>query len=269
MIKIKHLLILCSLIIAGCVSHASNQGTILHASGTEVTENRKVANFSGIDVSNAIEVIYTVGSKNDLTVSAPKDIISYVVTEVKHGTLYCKIKTGDNKSINLGNKKIIVRLTAPALNEFDISGASTINVTNAITGIPKLEIELSGASKMDISKIDVSELEVELSGASNLDIASVTTTRADLEVSGASHLAIDQIKAKKMSIDGNGASNGTISGKADICKIEISGTSSFDLSNLIFKNGDVEVSGVSKLTLNKNSGIDSMETSGNSSVKKK
>lgn len=262
-------LILISLILAGGIAYASTHGKTIVASGPDQTETRSTPTFSELEVSNAIEVIYTVGSKTKVTVTAPQSIMPYVRTDVSNGTLSCKLKGNDNDSFNFGNNsKVVINITAPALKEFDISGASKVKVTNAITGLTKLEIDLSGASNMEIGTAEASTIDIELSGASKLNITSANITQNDIDVSGASNLNISQINSGKINIEGSGASKLTIAGKAELCNIELSGATSADLSNLIFPRGTVDISGCSKLNLNKKSGIDKLETSGASSIMK-
>lgn len=272
--KIQHyflvnLLLLCIFSLTHVTAYASYSNDKITASGPDVTETRKTAAFSKLEVSNAIEVIYTVGKQTKVSVTAPQSIMPYVRTEVKGNTLKCYIKTDNNYNINFNNHKVVMNITAPAICDFDLSGASSVKVTNELTGLSELEIDLSGASKMTVGTIKVSKLEIDLSGASNLDITSAAVTKADIDISGASNLEIDKAAANRMDIECSGASKADIAGKVQYCSIDVSGASSANLSNLIFADGSVEASGASKLTLNKNSVASSMESSGGASVKKK
>lgn len=245
------------------------QAQQLIASGANMTETRSVSTFTSLEVSSAIDVIYTVGSQTKVTVTAPQSIMKYVHTDVKGYKLKCFLMTNDYSGINLDGRKVVINITAPTISEYDLSGASYVKVTNAVDKLPKLEIDLSGSSKMEFGSVQCTKMEIDMSGASNLDIKSLSCTSQDIDVSGASKIYIDKIKASKLELDASGASHGEISGEVGFCEIEISGASSYDLSGLIFKNGDVEVTGASSLTINKKSGIDRLESTGSSTVKKK
>lgn len=271
--KIQHflfvnLLLICVFSLSHTYAYASGGNAGSNAPASNINETRSVSSFSEIEVFSAIDVIYTVGNKTTVSVTAPQSIMPYVRTEVKGKTLRCYIKNEGVNNVD-NDRKVVMNITAPALDSFEISGASSVTVTNDLTGTHELEIDITGAGNMKAGDVKTSKLEIELSGAANLDIKSATASKTDIDLSGAANMEIGNIATNNMEFESSGAAKSGISGKAQYCSIDVSGASSTNLSGLIFADGSLEASGASKLTINKKSALSIMETSGAATVTKK
>jgi hypothetical protein len=191
---------------------------------------RRVAEFSSIKVSSAIDLYLTQSNANEVAVSA-KDGESRdrIVTEVIGGTLIIRMSDQEGwwswkKWSNVNAKAYVSTKDVEAITG---SGATNIHLVNKIQS-PKLKIKLSGASDLR-GDIEGGVVSLNLSGAS--------------ECKG-------QFVAKSISIDGSGASNADLNGAADDLSVELSGASDAKLFNLNVKGAIVHVSGASTANVN-------------------
>lgn len=201
-----------------------------------VTRSIKVATVTEIEVNNALTVEYTVSPTVSVTLSAPKSLIDNVqITTDSKGKLKCSIKKSLN---NKDNGKVVVKVTAPAVNDFEVSGASSLTVMN--------DLVLTG------------DLDIELSGASNFDSKTITATNADVELYGAS-VFNGTLQAKSLDLEASGASTVNIGGIASVVEVEANGASTVNMKKLNVSGGEITASGAS--TVNANSTAQKMRQS--------
>lgn len=191
---------------------------------------RRVAEFSSIKVSSAIDLYLTQSGANEVAVSAKdEESRDRIVTEVIGGTLIIRMTDQEGwwswkKWSNINAKAYV---SAKNLEAIIGSGATNIHLVNKIQS-PKLKIKLSGASDLR-GDIEGGVVSLSLTGAS--------------ECKG-------QFIAKSISIDGAGASNAELSGSADDISVEMSGASNAKLYSLNVKGAIVHVSGASTANVN-------------------
>lgn len=184
---------------------SSCQNRCIKGNGNVTTEVRSIADFTSIEVSSALKVIFTQGPVYKVEVVADDNFIGYITTEVKNGELQIGIKKMKcfNKVTNAE-----IHITAPVLTGVEVSGASVFESTNLIEG-QNISSSLSGSSTMRLN-VKVTMFNAELSGASKIEVTGVTK---DLFIngSGASELNAIGLKGQSASIDFSGSSSGTIS----------------------------------------------------------
>lgn len=115
-----------------------------------------------------------------------------------------------------------------SVEALDLSGACIVSGGDPIQG-KKLELDCSGASKVDSLSLHVSEVDIDLSGASRIS------------------LSIAQ--AQKVTFDASGASQIKLSGQVGRLDLALSGASKCDLSQLTSQEVEIDASGASKIEL--------------------
>jgi len=101
----------------------------IKGNGHVTIEDRSVSNFSKIQVSSAITVIYTQDPTYSVKVKADDNLIKYITTEV-HGT---ELRIGIKKGKSFRKvTELIVYISAASIDKIDLSGASTFTSTNAM-----------------------------------------------------------------------------------------------------------------------------------------
>lgn len=188
----------------------------IQGSGTSKTEKRTVTGFKRIEAGGAVNL--EVSTQNDFSVEVQADdnLLSNIKTEVSGDTL--KIYSEDQIS---PKTKVSVKISMPAIEGLDVSGASDGVVSNARTDL--LELKASGASKIKIDG-QVNNLKADASGASTIDAESLRAENAEVEASGASKATVAAIN--DLDVSASGASKITYVGEPKNIKQNSSGASS-------------------------------------------
>ena len=188
----------------------------IQGSGTAKTETRNVAGFNKVDASGAVNVEISVQKDFSVTIEADDNLLANIKTEVSGDTL--KIYSEDRIS---AKTRVNVRISMPAIEALEISGASSGNVSNVKAD--SLELKASGASKIRING-EAKTLEADASGASSIDAESLKVENADVEASGASKAMINA--SNNLKVDASGASKISYVGEPKNVEQNSSGASS-------------------------------------------
>ncbi len=186
-------------------------------SGNVVKVNREVSDFTQIDVSNAIQVEIVAQKDFSVEVEADDNILPLITTEVRGNVLRIKSENRYNS-----NTPVIVRVSAPNIEDLDVSGASKVNLTNLNN--ESLQIHSSGASKINVEG---------------------TTTNLEIETSGASKIEAENLKSENVSVDASGASKINVAVSNDL-KVDASGASNINYTGTP-KNFEKKTSGASNV----------------------
>ncbi len=214
-----------------------NKSSSKTSSNTRTKEERKVDNFSGINVSNGMKLFFTQGPKQSLTIETDSDKIQYLKSEVKNGTLNLYIDTKGQKNVTLNN--IIVEITAPELNSLQASsGAQFISKNNINTEklIAKLSSGASATGGINAKNI-------------NLEISSGAQSNLNVDVDKITH-------------EGSSGSKSTYSGKSNNLIISTSSAAILDAFNLVTNNANITASSASTVKVNALEELTSTASSG-------
>ena len=188
----------------------------VQGSGVPKSEARNVSGFSRVDANGAVNVEIAAQKDFSVTVEADDNLLANIKTEVSGDTL--KIYSEDRIS---AKTRINVRISMPALEALEVSGASSGNVSNVKAD--SLELKASGASKITING-QAQTLNADANGASSIDAESLTVENADVEASGASKATINA--TNDLRADASGASKISYIGEPKNLKPNSSGASS-------------------------------------------
>lgn len=188
----------------------------VQGSGTSKTEKRNVSGFTKIDAGGAVSVEVVVGKAFAVEVQADDNLLANIKTEASGDTL--KIYSEDSISTKT---PINVRVSMPEIENFEVSGASSGNISGVQAD--DLELKASGASKIKIEGT-AKDLNADASGASTIDAENLKAEKADAESSGASKMTISA--SDDLDVEANGASSVTYTGEPKNLKQNSSGASS-------------------------------------------
>jgi len=185
-------------------------------------EIRNVTGFDGVDIQNTISADVTAGEAYSVEVEADADVLPHILTEVRKGSLHVEFERSwwKKNSRNYKRIKVNVTISLPELNDVDVSGASTVNVRGVNSD--RFDIDVSGASVLSIQG-NARDVDIDLSGASVLRALDLLTDIAVVDLSGASNVKLSV--STELSVDASGASSINYKGNPRVRK-ETSGASS-------------------------------------------
>ena len=197
---------------------------------TAYTEKRQVSGFDEVAFAVSGEVLINLGKDYSVELEGDRDYIKEIITEVDGDEL----KIRRDKWFDSGNKKVIVRITMPALDGISVSGSGRLTVNDPLRG-NELDVAISGSGKAILRDVALGEVECAISGSGSLNIAGNGT-----------------IKKLEISISGSGdyMGDGT---RIDVLDARISGSGSCDchvtemLRASISGSGNIRYSGDPKI----------------------
>ncbi len=194
----------------------------------EATRKFKVNAFRGIEVGEAFEIYVQKGPSCSVTALGESSDLNEV--EVTSSGSVLRINKNVKWSFWSKEKKIVLKITMPELNDAEFSGATKVYI-NGFTDEEQMRLSFSGASKVQIPEINADKLVLEFSGASKAELAGrvgkleakdLVARDVDVDASGASKIELNVQKTLK--VDASGASKITYRGRPSINK-DLSGAS--------------------------------------------
>lgn len=150
----------------------------LFMAGSAAAETRTfdVGSFTEIDVSGGLDVEFTTGGAQSVTVLNKKDDFSDIIVEVKGDTLVLK-----RKKKNWGGWKkrqqYLVTVSAPVLSAIEASSGSDVD-GSGLSGA--VSIDASSGADVDISDIQAKTVGLESSSGSDITVSGTCSdVRAD------------------------------------------------------------------------------------------
>jgi hypothetical protein len=119
---------------------------------------------------------FTQGPEKEAVIEADDNIIPYILLEKEGNELVIRMK--DNISVN-SHKDIIVRLTAPDVTEFSLSGSGNINLKNTIEQDSPIRFKLAGMGDIE-GRVNSPAVKISSAGSGNINLEGETK---DLNIS--------------------------------------------------------------------------------------
>jgi hypothetical protein len=187
--RITIILIVAVTVVAGC-----SRPRII-GDGVIKTEDRSISEFSKVEVTGGYQIKWSSG-KPALNISTDQNLLPLIETVVSGSTL--RIDSKDNLA---PTKSITIILSSASLTDVQLTGGIRFKASQ-ITG-QDLKLESTGASEISVDG-SVRNLEVNLTGASKLNAKSLRTQIATLSLVGASEANVTVTDTLKASLTGAG-----------------------------------------------------------------
>lgn len=191
-----------TLLIAAAAAVSSCNIDCQEGSGKAVTDKRKVAEFTKIEISGGYKVLLKQDSSLSVAVTIDDNLLQFVKTEVSGNTL--RIET--EKNICSGGQGEIV-IGVRNLEAISASGAIELRSDGKLV-TKDLDIDLSGAGKVDLD-LDAANVHTEGSGATELYFRGQATSHS-VELSGTGKIDALDFIVGSYNIETSGASESKI-----------------------------------------------------------
>lgn len=177
------------------------------------TRTYDLQDFTILDVSNVVKVVYTQGNAYSVKLTGRADLLDEMEVTATGGQL--KVSAKRSKKFNNlkqkdrpdGQHNFILHLTAPCLENILLSGVSTFETTAMMPDF--LYVRLEGVSKLKANSIESQSLKMSISGCSEVHVDSVACKEYEASMSGSSQVDIRKLTAEKGATHLGGASKAT------------------------------------------------------------
>ena len=253
-VAILAMTLLISIMIAGCEG-------VVTGSGNLETKQYNFSDFNRVDIGYAFEVEIDQSSSYSISITADDNLFKHIQV-IKDGET---LKIGFKRILSLGSVTLKAKVTMPQLRGLEFSGA-TRGTVSGFSSTENLDVDVSGASSLDLVDISAGDIKFEVSGASEV-IGDIAAGDADFDVSGASTVQLEG-SAIDIVADAFGASRVKLAAfSIDNADVELSGASigTVKLDGRL----DADLSGASKLDYIGEPTMGTINISGGSSLSKK
>ncbi|PLW98402.1 MAG: hypothetical protein C0593_05730 [Marinilabiliales bacterium] len=180
-----------------------------------ITETRDINNFDKISLEGFMDVEYIPSDYYEVKIEAESNLIPYIETSVKNSRL--EISVYDHRNLR-NNYRIVVRVYAPDLKEYSLSGSGDFYCENLVN--ESFELNISGSGDVALG-IDTYDLELSISGSGDAELWGIADD-AELSISGSGRFNAYDLKVND-------------------CKAKISGTGNMYL--WVIDNLDINITG--------------------------
>ncbi len=241
-------------LVAGC-------GFEITGSGNLQTEDFAFSDFTRVDVGSTFEVEILQAASYSVSVTADDNLFQYIQVSKEGETL----KIGLRPFSIFGHRTLKARVTLPELNGVELSGASRGTVS-AFSSNHDLDIQVSGASSLELADISCGDASFDVSGASTVT-GELSAANAGFDVSGASTIQLEG-SAGDITADVSGASRARFAAfPVNNADITLSGASTCSLE--LDGRLDADLSGASRLEYSGEPTMGTINTSGASTISEK
>jgi hypothetical protein len=183
--KTKFLKVIGLLIIGNLLITACGLGTI-QGSGDVITESRDVSGFDSVSLTGIGRVIITQGEAESLTIETDDNLMKYITSEVRDGTL--ELDFTENVRFD-PIPSIVFRVSAKNLSAIDSVGTGTIEMGKLTTD--QLEISTSGTGSIIIDELTATDLVAAAEGTGEIKLAGNVETQEITQVGTGNYDASD------------------------------------------------------------------------------
>lgn len=193
----------------------------------QVSEVRTFNGIDGVALLGSGDVSITLGNKEEITIHAPADLIPYLLTEKKDGTLYIGKRKKGWKKFRFFNEHVHYDLVVKSISHVSVSGSGDIDAEK-LSG-EKCSVKVSGSGNIEVDQIRSNKLKVNISGSGDIDIENLSTDILGVSINGSGDIDLDG-KTDELDV--------TISGSGDFTGNELK---SENVSINIYGSGDARV----------------------------
>ena len=174
----------------------------VRGSGDVVTKDVPVRDFDRVSLAGIGDVIVTQGETESLTIETDDNILPYIETEVRNGTLVIGL-TEEARDKNLSPTMLLFHVSMKEVAGLDLSGAGDISAGSLDTD--HLRIDLGGAGDVNIDALDAQSLTVNIGGAGSINVDALNAEESTVHLSGAGDIALaGQVERQGVFLNGAG-----------------------------------------------------------------
>ncbi len=163
-------------------------------SGRRAIEKRDISPFTSLSLEGAYNVSVVCQQNLSFEIEADDNILPLLQVEVSNNVL--RIKSIKNYSIS---QPVAVKIGVPNIEGLSVSGAGKIDITGMKND--KFEIDSSGAPTITVSG-DTKMVDIDSSGAAKIDAHKLHASRAVVDSKGVSQIDIEVTEHLDVTISG-------------------------------------------------------------------
>jgi hypothetical protein len=178
-------------------STGTSSSTGLSGSGVPAAQTRTVPAFTAVDLAGSNVVTVDVGGAQTVTVHGDDNLIGYVTTTVRNGTL----AVGQRRDFRT-TSPMSVTITVPSLDAVTLSGSGVLTVDGAKAG--HFTIRAPGSGVLVVNGTTTT-LDASLAGTGDVRLDGLAAHDATATVAGTGRLLVNASQSLDATVSGTGA----------------------------------------------------------------
>lgn len=220
---------------ASCMAASASANEEEKSSSAFVSRQFKIADFSKIEVSQGIKVVFRQApNPGYASVSASQKNLDRLQIQMDGDAVEISFK---NNSLSLGsaitdNDRTEVVLCSPNFESAEIKSGAALKVVGDIGVRGNIEIEAQSAGSAVFNNVACASFDIDCSSSASVKVKSLKGN-LDADASSAATLKIDRLRGSKLKAEASSASSVSVSDlRCDLVDVEASSASSVSLSGV-------------------------------------
>lgn len=194
----------------------------IEGSGVVTRETRSVSGFDRIALSHTGRVILTQGEHEGITVSADDNLMEYIVTEVRGGTLRIGLTSTASMGRFRPSEPLVFEVSFKDLSALSISGSGSFELGELAT--PSLDISVSGCGDIEIERVVTDKVRMSISGSGEVTLGG-EAQELSISVSGSGDCRTQDLHVRRAEVSVSGSGTVVLSADEEL-DVRISGSGS-------------------------------------------
>ena len=174
----------------------------IRGSGKLVTESRDVRDFDRVSLGGSGKVILIQDEEESLAIETDRNVMRYVTSEVRDGTLVLGTKSG----VMVSPTRLRFTVSVQDLADLTVSGLGDITAERVDT--ERLQIKVSGSGDLRIDALTAQEVAVWISGSGDVELAGGVTEQ-EVTISGSGKYRSGDLRSETVALTISGSGDAT------------------------------------------------------------
>ncbi len=168
--------------------------------GNSTTITRSTGDYDGVSVGGFFDVILVKGKEGKVKIEGEENLMEYIVTEVKDGTLKIKVKKGINIKTT---RKLVVTVPVQDIEKVSLGGSGNVK-GDVLLKAEDFAVSLGGSGNISL-RIDAGNVKSSIGGSGNIKLeGKADYMKSSIAGSGTIKAYDLQVNSIKASIAGSG-----------------------------------------------------------------
>ncbi len=138
----------------------------IKGNGNVVKENRKTDDYESVSLGGSFNVELVKGKEGNLVIEGEKNLLPYIITEVKNGNLKIKVKKGYSLKTS---RKLLVTVPIDEIEKVALGGSGNIYSKTTIKS-KNLDVSLGGSGNIEFD-LDAEKVKCSIGGSGNIELS--------------------------------------------------------------------------------------------------
>lgn len=169
--------------------------------GNVKTETRNTQDYDGVSVGGFFDVILVKGTEGKIKIEGESNLLEYIETEVKKGSLKIRVKKGYNLKTT---RRLTVTVPVKDINRVSIGGSGNVT-SDMLLKADNFKVSVAGSGNVSL-KIDANSISSSVAGSGDVELSGEADSMK-CSIAGSGDIKAYELKVNslKASIAGSGS----------------------------------------------------------------